>query len=309
MSFGQITAITVDERGDVAFVGNRQGHIYRISGLRNANFEYDSFGDWNQAAAGITVERIFDGPSGFSRTVTGLSVHPEDPDRLLATFSGFNNEENVQYSTNALDVASSVSFSNLGVDIPSFPLYDCLIEEYTGQLMAAGEFGVWVYDPASPSLGWVQEADDIGRVPVFEIRQEPLADLDCRPIYLGTYGRGFWTSISTLDPMACSDVISCFDFTGLDPGQEDIVSPLKLRPNPASAFSMLEFSLEESSRLRWSVFDLRGREVIQGPAAGVLYPAGQSTITVDLNKLETGMYLVVLQSGESVMTKRLLIQR
>ena len=83
-------------------------------------------------------------------------------------------------------------------------------------------------------------------------------------------------------------------------------------PNPARTNAAIPFSMENSGTASIQVFDLTGRTVAT-PASGE-FAAGQHTIDWDLSgsngvKLPSGFYSVVITTGNTVMTERIMVLR
>jgi hypothetical protein len=80
----------------------------------------------------------------------------------------------------------------------------------------------------------------------------------------------------------------------------------KLRPNPASEQTVVEFSLKAATNLSLRVLDMQGKTVWQ---ENVRYPAGPHTRTIPLNGVPAGVYAVVLETGKTRAAKTLVIRR
>ncbi len=82
----------------------------------------------------------------------------------------------------------------------------------------------------------------------------------------------------------------------------------EIQPNPTSDVAFVSFELNATTDLQISVFDQMGRQVRQENTA--VYPAGTSTLVLNLNDLPAGLYTVRMQkdSGE-FSTEKILLQR
>jgi hypothetical protein len=72
-------------------------------------------------------------------------------------------------------------------------------------------------------------------------------------------------------------------------------------PNPASENITLNYSLTESTKVSYTIFDLTGKQV-QSESAN-RFPGAQQQI-IDINNLHAGTYLLSLNSNGKIITKR-----
>ncbi|MBK9730677.1 MAG: choice-of-anchor B family protein [Chitinophagaceae bacterium] len=78
---------------------------------------------------------------------------------------------------------------------------------------------------------------------------------------------------------------------------------LAVYPNPFTDQFDISFSLEESAPVLLSVYDVSGRKV--KTVADETMEAGNQLLHVDASELQSGLYVCVLQSGDRVMTKKI----
>jgi hypothetical protein len=67
----------------------------------------------------------------------------------------------------------------------------------------------------------------------------------------------------------------------------------------------VNFTLNESSEIGFSIVDVLGKTLISVPEKGVA--SGTNTVQLDVNKLESGVYFLRLESGNNQSTKRFII--
>ena len=308
---GNISAIEYDNSGDVAYVGTENGRLYRVSGLLNANYEYVDVDD-NPATAGVfdpvtagittfTYANIFPGK------ITGLSIDRDNPDYLAISIGGYGVDQNVWLSEDALsDDAAVFTCISDGGALPNIPAYDVLVlVSDPDKLLLATEFGVWSYSVSAGS-DWTQEslgADGSvgpGNVPVFEVREDFVRELDCRAIYIGTHGNGYYRS-TTLANTDC-------DFTTVSAGpiQEEIIAGITLAPNPAGDYTNATFTMERSvDNMTIQLVNLSGTVVRNfGTAA---YNEGTHVVTLDVRTVTPGTYLVVFNYDGRTETRKLVV--
>ena len=106
-------------------------------------------------------------------------------------------------------------------------------------------------------------------------------------IYAGSYGRGLWVS-----PTQYGTIL----------GAEDSVlteEKVSLLPNPANNEVVIQ--LTESMEADIRVFDMAGKLVIYKPNTTI-----NGRHTLDISKLNTGIYFVRMNSDFGTVTKRLI---
>ena len=83
---------------------------------------------------------------------------------------------------------------------------------------------------------------------------------------------------------------------------------LRLWPNPASALSdvSLAFSLKEAAVLQVSILSVEGCQVLDFGSRA--YPAGQNVVALPVNRLDSGIYLVLLQGDGHAGVARLVVR-
>ena len=88
-------------------------------------------------------------------------------------------------------------------------------------------------------------------------------------------------------------------------GTESVLSLEAPRPNPATSTTRLDFNLAQPGPVRLAVVDIQGREV-----AVVLdedRPAGAGMVLLDASALASGVYVVRLDTGSELATRRLVV--
>ncbi len=285
---GTPSAFEYDNTGDILYVGTSSGRLYRFEGLLEANFEY--VGDvFDPAAAGITQ---FLYTNTFGSRITGISINRDDPNELALSIGGYGVDQNIFYSTNALADSSAV-FTGIAGELPNIPAYDVLIESYNPDvILAATEYGVWSYNV---TLGgeWTQEAEEIGNVPVMEIREDWVRDVTCSAIYIGTHGRGFYRAIN-LAPGTCDFTKQNDVAEDVGPIQEEIIAGVVVAPNPADELTTLSLYLARSTSLNIKIYNMNGE--LKSATGLNVYPAGTNNIPVNVSTLTPGTYLLVVES-------------
>jgi hypothetical protein len=96
----------------------------------------------------------------------------------------------------------------------------------------------------------------------------------------------------------CENTSAVYSFNSL--GLKPVISSLKMYPQPASDFIILEGVLPESS---WEIIDASGRIVLRGISDA------NSVLQIQLSSLNSGLFLIrVAQSGKPIITTKLIHQ-
>lgn len=77
-------------------------------------------------------------------------------------------------------------------------------------------------------------------------------------------------------------------------------------PNPADNSTTIVFELSRSSNVNLGVFDITGKQVMSLPMGMV--SSGQHEISLDLDKLNSGMYFFTLQAGNNKLSRKMIVQ-
>ncbi len=134
--------------------------------------------------------------------------------------------------------------------------------------------------------------------------------------YYQTTGRGLNTAISPDGMVLVADAtnLGIYDCSGaLNINNSNHASqPLMFSldqnyPNPFNASTLVAYSLPNTSKVTLKLFDEGGREV--QTLVNDYQKAGLYRITLDASDLTTGLYFYRLQAGETISTRRMLLQK
>jgi hypothetical protein len=252
-----------------------------------------------------------------SQVITSISVDPENSNNVLVTLGNYGNEHYVLYSTNALDQVPV--FESRQGNLPQMPVYSSIIEMTDGNKGIIGtEYGIYTTDNLSASSPeWVADAQNMGVVPVFEIKQQTVSkefmevrlvngtEITIIPyygtnnygsIYAATYGRGLFRADD-------------YFLVGTDENKfDDHLSnknELKVYPNPVSGIATIEMELESNTELSIRVSDLRGRQVIRQIHQ---LNVGMNKVNIDLSNLQTGVYVISAVTAHGIRTKKIIVK-
>ena len=106
-----------------------------------------------------------------------------------------------------------------------------------------------------------------------------------------------------------AEILSFFDVSFTWTGtkeNEEIISGLKLYPNPAATRLSVTFSSVDASESLLVVYDMAGRKVVQQT---VDIRAGQNKINLNVSDLKNGIYSVELTTRDNVQTGKLVITK
>ncbi|MBN2173454.1 MAG: T9SS type A sorting domain-containing protein [Bacteroidales bacterium] len=311
---GNPTCIAYSTDGNYVYVGSLEGRVYRISNLVYA-WDYNS-ADVASPNCVVASTRIIL-YEGNSQVVTSISVDPDNPDKVLVTLGNYGNENYVYYSNNA--TSDSPTFSPVQGNLPQMPVYASLLEmdDETNIAMIGTEEGVWVSDNVS-SGEWYAQTNNIGKVPVMDIKQQTLYKTtfvltyydpvtnepfyEIYPgihnrgyVYVATYGRGIF-QVDMGYPEGIDD--QPFD-------QTDRRNDLMVYPNPASNAVNFTIDLQAKSNVVVSIYDLAGKVIYSSTLTGL--NRGEHSVPVNLATVREGTYIVKVATGNEIRTTKLVI--
>ncbi len=272
-----------DEDGNWLWLGSSGGTLQRLGGLDSCYTEasclFDSIGTASYKADFMTVSGAGVG------VVTDIAVDPQDADRVLVARGGSSGS--VYLSNNG--TSASPSFSAL-TGLPSGPKFGVeFIQNNNGDdiIMVGTEYGVYVSTNGGNT--WTAHNEEIGLVPVFDVRQQwrDWNDGVYNPyaIYLGTHGRGIWRS---------NDVLG----DGYEPITnivEDEISNVSVFPNPMQSEGRIGFELANRGEVTVDIYDLQGKRVQSLDFKNL--SAGKHAMPFNVANYPVGTYMVVLKSG------------
>ena len=271
------TCFEFSNDGNHLYVGTYSGNVIRVSNLNE--FYSDSTAD-----SVLIQSTIFNsGPA-----VSGISLHPTDPNLLLVTTGGYGTGQHVYELTAAESSTGTSPRRNLQGDLPDFPVYD---PEYnvnnTDQVLIGTELGLWVSDDISGTPSWSKQSGAMGNVPVLDVIQQRLSYSDATNygrFYLGTFGRGIWSTgdlVSVEEPW--KDYSSNSNFNNIE-----------TYPNPVVTTSKLSFETPNDGAVSILIYDISGKLV---KSSQQYFAKGTAEYEIKANNLDAGTYFVTMQMG------------
>ncbi len=170
--------------------------LYRSrSGGNNGNYSNDKFDNLTDSLPVIPGNTTI-----YHPIITGIAVHPSDPDKIWICFTGYYPSLKVYYSSNG---GNSWSNYDSNGSLSNLPINGIVYQEGTDdRLYVATDAGVYVKN--SPDSNWVRYGN-IPNVRVTEIKINPCTG----KLYAATFGRGLWET----DLLPTNDVYQEIDTT------------------------------------------------------------------------------------------------
>ncbi len=218
----------------------------------------------------------------------GLAVNPNDPTDLIL-FTGFSGTNKRCSNANTATDDASLNDVVLGsITSPSVACYDGIIDRDNPNIIVVGT-SEGVFYTENGGTAWSNASTGFEGTPVYEIRQSwrTWDEGSRRPgeIYVGTYGRGIWSSGSYLS---------------VDDWDENLSDLLKdkmiMYPNPTADNTTLVFNLDQVSDITVTIYNISGTLVKTIAKKNV--DGGKQTLSLDSADLPKGTYIVKMNAGE-----------
>ncbi|MCH2223908.1 MAG: T9SS type A sorting domain-containing protein [Crocinitomicaceae bacterium] len=270
------------------FIATGSSQVRRIDGLGSLysttpSFETDAFYSVTGAAPAATTVTTFSGGGG---NVEGIAVNPSNPDDIV-TFRGSSGMS--RSNNNA--TSASPTFTNVGAITGVSPfVYDGIIDRDDPNIIVVGTSnGAFVTEDGGSS--WNDASTGFSGTPVYEVRQSwrTWDEGNFKPgtIYIGTFGRGLWSSDSYLGLTDSNDPSENI---------ENFNTRLSSFPNPTTSTTTLSFELAQASDVDVYVYNLSGRLVKTVNKKN--QTAGSQLLDLDSNDLPRGTYIVKFSAGK-----------
>jgi hypothetical protein len=264
--------------GNILYVGSTDG-VYRFKGLDSV---YDA-----ADVSSIQVTKIYN--SG--RPINGIGIDKNDSDRLVIAAAQTGGNGVIELT--GVESGGTLSGNNIQGNIPTTMAVLDVIVDYRdpSKLIAATDFGVWATSDNGTS--WIWCGNETGPVPVFAIRQQQREwneATNAGEIYLGTHGRGIWSSQS---------VLSTPESIVIEPNP---ASDLSIYPNPVREYANISFLLNSSSDVELNIHGLNGQLISTVNRKSL--PEGNNQMVISTSELSSGTYVVsVLVDGNKINAK------
>lgn len=226
-----------------------------------------------------------------SGSYEGIAINPTNEDDLLL-LPGFNGT--IRRSSNASTATTNgLSTVNLG-SVGGVACYDGIINRFDEDVLVIGtSSGVVISIDGGATF--TNSSAGFEGTPVFEVRQawRTYDEGSYRPgeIYIGTYGRGIWSSTSYL---------------GIDESQTNLGDKeefkFNLIPNPTNSSTAIAVNLENTSDVEVEVYNINGTKVKAISMKNL--SSGKQSIDIEAGDLKTGTYIVKLVANGRVATSK-----
>lgn len=312
---GASQCISYSSDANHAFVGTREGKLFRISNLALA---YDSVhADVNSAECIVATQEIplfIPGTSNpITQVITSIAIDPDNPANVMITLGNYGNDYYVLYSENALDEVPV--FSSRQGNLPQMPVYSSLIEMSDTDMGIIGtEHGIFVTENIhADSPVWVRQDSLMGSVPVFQLQQQTVSKTPDEVllingkdttileypgtnnygiIYAATFGRGLLRCNAFIKPVGLEEIYS---------DQNSGVLDLIIYPNPVTTYATIELEAFSNSDANIFVYDLAGRRALSVTNS---VQKGMNKINLDLSSLNSGTYIIQVVIGSNVYSQK-----
>ncbi len=308
---GIISYIEVTPDGDIVYAGTKNGYLYRIDGLSGVTWEYNDNGTpadpsddfFDPDSAGIHVTRI----ASFGRYITCIAADKSDPNHVVVSLGNYGTSNFIYRSTTAATdstangTGSFTSIQGSGSNaLPRMPVYSCLIDKYSGAILAGTELGI--YSTTNNGTSWAPESAGMPFAATFQLREEMIEKLDgsCYVIYAGTHGRGFYRT-TTLTPASCNTAVGIADNPVIR------LQNLAIYPNPVQDMAYIDITLDKPGSAQLLVFDLQGKKVLHKDL-GYL-DSGTNNTLFSVSNLANGTYILLVRMEDYQKSLKFVVQR
>ncbi len=306
---GQVTEMEFSKDGNYLFVGTSNGSFYRLGNLNSVYTPNPTLGTgagnvpdtlitWNgdDPDPTYTTETTFELINNFSGPVTGINVEKGDPDHVMVTLGGFGVNGRVQEST---DATTGANFSSIHGNLPNMPCLSIVMDRNDPNIVFVGtEFGLWRSEAGGTN--WEFCDGPFGQTPIFDLKQNWRTwNEGCHKpgqIYIGTHGRGIWTTDEYLSLPELQD----------NTGITAAISDLLLFPNPVIDNATIAFNVKEAGQAALRVYSLTGKLVQENNNVNLV--EGENKIALAADELAPGTYIVNLSTGKDSKTTKFIKQ-
>ncbi|MFB6307395.1 MAG: T9SS type A sorting domain-containing protein [Flavobacteriales bacterium] len=266
--------------------------VYKVAGFDNLYTSGETSSKKNQKEADsiLNVNKIYANTGGGN--ITSISPDPNDNDHLILTKGGYGGGAKVLETTDA--TSSNPTWSdiwNIDSDLKGIPVFDGIISKQDPNLILVGtDWGVFATNDGGTEWSIENGNGKMGKSPVFEIRQQTRNwdDGVFNPgyIYLGTFGRGIYSSSNVTDVVENSKE-----------EEHSKESELSLYPNPVNNHGTIEFHSDKRNNVLINIYNIKGKLVKR--LNNKTINKGHNRIEFNTSKLSTGTYILNLK-GKSV---------
>jgi len=237
-------------------MGGDSGHIYLLNNPQNV-------ADLS-AAVDITPPTA---TIGFPSIVTGLAIHPNDPNTILATYANYG------INSIFLSTDKGASWTLVERNLSAHSIRSAAIVEDNGETQYFVGTARGLYSSPNPATtDWVREAPtQIGFALVSSLKYRP----SDHKLLIGTHGNGMYEA-------TISSVLGLEDFN-------NISDAIKLYPNPVRNSLNVKLPQADGLRISYMVSSISGQTI----ATGIL-----DKESIDVSQLSQGMYFLQIKTND-----------
>ena len=246
--------------------------------------------------------------------ITSIYVDPQDPAHVIVTLGNYGNDHYVFSTSNGLD--AEPVFTSIQGDLPKMPVYSSIIEMSNSNTGIIGtDMGMYISENInSATPNWSMMAQDVGKVPVFQLRQQLVSKLPAQikywdgvdtivenypgtqnfgVVYAAAFGKGMHLTRNYEKPVGI-----------FAPGTEVHASLVKVFPNPVSSTATIEYTLDKQTDVILSVFDINGKMIL---SEKMTQAAGTHHYKLDCGSLPQGTYVTSIHKGKTIKTGKFIV--
>ena len=313
------TCMTISADGDNLFVGTLSAGIGRFTNLRHA---VDSATFTPTSSEFAPVYKQIELPASVNkRCITSIAVYPDDPNKIVVTLGNYGNGCYILYSDNAL--SDEPTFTEKQGDLLAMPVYSSVYTSTydraeNGHVLIGTEHGVYrTTDIAAESPVWVKVWDNMGDVPVMELRQQLIqkdeevvyVELDSvntkRVVYPGTNNQGVIYAATYGRGLFRCETYRQHSATGISETSVATESKISVYPNPVRDAAKVSFELKNNATVSYQVYDMNGRMVSTESLGN--FTEGKHEVSVDVDGLAKGAYVLRLNAGSQTSSVKFMV--
>ena len=241
-------------------MGGDNGHIYRLD-------DPQSVADVSTA---IDVTPTDATKGTFPSIVTGLAIHPNNNNVVLATYSNYGTNS-IFLTTNATD--ANPTWTLVERNLSAHSIRSAAIVESNGQTSYFVGTARGPYSSSDPrTTDWVREApNEIGFAVVSDLKYRPSDN----KLLIGTHGNGMFEATISATPLGIDDL--------------NVSNLIKLYPNPVQNDLNVKLPQINGAEISYSIYNLSG-QIISNDKLG--------NESIDVSQLSPGMYILQLKTND-----------
>lgn len=300
---GDPLSMAVTPDGDKVFVGFKDGKLCRID---NINTVVDAATGSLDSAQCMVTTTFFELPVD-GQCITSIAVDPRNFNNIIVTLGNYGNDSYVIYSSNALSDAPT--FVSKQGNLPKMPVYSSLIEMSTGRVILGTEHGIYTTNSID-NPQWVAQNENMGDVPVMELKQQLVQHPDqyvmrlvyegntvdtVYDVYEGVHNQGMVYAATYGKGLFRCENFRLEEFESVPETPATVEMTIGMYPNPVKDMAKISFQTSGNANVSYEVYDICGRCVMSRNLG--TYAEGSYEENVDMSNLSSGSYILRLSQG------------